>query len=526
MTRTSTLILPLLLLCLDAVDAVQFRVRGHSERWRSEQGRRGSSSSSTLLRRASVSSNSSETLSNSGDISYYANLTLNQKQFSVLIDTGSSDLWVGGSVPNSQSTGKTATVTYVSGGASGPVYTADLDFLDYNVSNQAFILADGKQDGSGLIGLGPNSGSSIHSSLNNMQGDSVLDRIFLQNTSTENYMTILLGRSDDPTDMFPGEITIGEVVTGYENVTNQPRLPVTRVPIRDQIDQHWQTLLDKGGFIGPDGNPINVTSVVDGSRNLTVIFDSGFSLPQVPRLVSDSIYSRIPGSVFMNISSGVGEVWTIPCDAEVNITIKIGGVTFPIHPLDTSLDWVENGEQICIGSFQPKTVQSTTYDAILGMAFLRNAYMLVNYGNFIDGDVSKTDNPFVQLLPLTTDVAEAHADFVSVRLNGSDTTGGQVLLGNVTASGPPDPTSSDNGDSGFVAYVKKHKWAFIGGSIGIGVLLLGLVVALCCCGGGKRKKWMKGVPVRSGSSMYRQLDEPAPLGEDHYEYRPTTERRA
>jgi hypothetical protein len=116
-----------------------------------------------------------------------------------------------------------------------------------------------------------------------MQGDSVLDRIFLQNTSTENYMTILLGRSDDPTDMFPGEITIGEVVTGYENVTNQPRLPVTRVPIRDQIDQHWQTLLDKGGFIGPDGNPINATSVVDGSRNLTVIFDSGFSLPQVPR---------------------------------------------------------------------------------------------------------------------------------------------------------------------------------------------------------------------------------------------------
>jgi hypothetical protein len=52
----------------------------------------------------------------------------------------------------------------------------------------------------------------------------------------------------------------------------------------------------------------------------------------------------------MNVSSGVGEVWTIPCDAEVNITIKIGGVTFPIHPLDTSLYWVENGEQICIGS--------------------------------------------------------------------------------------------------------------------------------------------------------------------------------
>jgi hypothetical protein len=50
--------------------------------------------------------------------------------------------------------------------------------------------------GKGLIGLGPNSGSNIFQELNNSAGDAVLDRIFLQNTSTPNYLTVNLGRSE------------------------------------------------------------------------------------------------------------------------------------------------------------------------------------------------------------------------------------------------------------------------------------------------------------------------------------------
>ena len=50
--------------------------------------------------------------------------------------------------------------------------------------------------GIGLIGLGPNSGSNIFKELNSTVGDAVLDRIFVQNTSTPNYITVNLGRSD------------------------------------------------------------------------------------------------------------------------------------------------------------------------------------------------------------------------------------------------------------------------------------------------------------------------------------------
>jgi hypothetical protein len=140
-----------------------------------------------------------------------------------------------------------------------------------------------------MLGLGPNSGSSVHASLNNQpQGDTVLDRIFRQNVSTPNILTVLLGRSNDPTEKYPGDITVGEILQGLENIANQPRVPVTALPAPDAVSQHWQVLLDEGGIIGPNGQPIQVQSGVKSTQNrnqLTAIFDTGFSFPQVPLCV-------------------------------------------------------------------------------------------------------------------------------------------------------------------------------------------------------------------------------------------------
>jgi len=320
-------------------------------------------------------------------------------------------------------------------------------------------------------------------------------------------MTVWLGRSDDPDDVdkLPGEITIGELVVGRENITSQPKLPVTRVGKGvSTLNQHWQITLDKNGIIGPDGHPVNVTSILGGSRNLTAILDTGFSLPQVPRSISDAFYSRVPGAAFKNVS-GLGEVWTLPCNAEVNVTFKIGGVDYPIHPLDTVDERsTGGGGVVCYGSFQPRIEKTESYDIILGMAWLRNAYMLINFGDFVQGRTDKVADPYIQLLPLTQ-IMEAHDDFVTVRLSGIDTTGGQTLLNNITPSGPDDPIT-DNTSSG-QSFLEKNKWYFIGGGIGLGVLIIALVIAACLCCRRRRK------PV------YRALHEPAPLGDSHYEYK-------
>ena len=101
--------------------------------------------------------------------------------------------------------------------------------------------------------------------------------------STPNILTIYLGRSNDPTDPFPGDLTIGEPIPDYANVTSMPKLPVTVAA--NSGAQHWQAQLDEDGVIGPDGQPVKVTSHVKGGdkNRLNVIFDSGFSLPQVTK---------------------------------------------------------------------------------------------------------------------------------------------------------------------------------------------------------------------------------------------------
>lgn len=52
--------------------------------------------------------------------------------------TGSSDLWVAGNVPQTTSLGKTETLSYAIGKASGEIQAATLEFGGYTVNNQAY----------------------------------------------------------------------------------------------------------------------------------------------------------------------------------------------------------------------------------------------------------------------------------------------------------------------------------------------------------------------------------------------------
>ncbi|KAI0067567.1 acid protease [Artomyces pyxidatus] len=453
-------------------------------------------------------------LDNGNNIQYFTNITLGGQQFGVSIDTGSSDLWVAGVVPNANDTGASAKVTYAIGQVQGPVRTAPLEFAGFTVPDQAFfqvVPADNTPSGFGLIGLGPNDASHVHTALKNKPaGDAVLDRIFSQDRSTPNFLTVLLSRSDDPDEQYPGDITVGELLPGYEAVADAPKVNVTSVGTIERLEegQHWQALMDVGGIVGPDGQAIDVTSHVSGTadkRQLTAIFDTGFTLPQVPKDVSDAIYSRIEGAQFQNINA-TGPIWTLPCDAEVNVTIRIGGQPFPIHPLDTNFELQlpdDNGTHLCVGSFQPITSgASSSFDVILGMAFLRNAYLLINFGDFLDG-TNATAPPFVQLLALTNDTALAHRDFVNVRLGGVDRTGDQH-----TQAAPA--SSSGDGQSFFT----RHRSAvLIGAAVGGGVLLLiaGCVVLKVVR---RRRRQRQGAGAAIGmGGVYRKLQEPAPAGE-------------
>jgi hypothetical protein len=155
----------------------------------------------------------------------------------------------------------------------------------------------------------------------------------------------------------------------------------------------------------------------------------------------------------------------LPCNAEINTTFLFGNRAFPIHSLDTNF-MLQNSStnQICVGGFQPITTGAAPdYDIILGMTFLRNVYLLINYGNFVDGSMTKAP-PYVQLLSVT-DPAAAHLDFVNTRLGGATTTGVQTYT-------PVNSVMPYHND-------RQTRAITVGSVIGGCVFLVSMIVTVC-----------------------------------------------
>lgn len=143
-------------------------------------------------------------------------------------------------------------------------------------------------EGIGLIGLGPSTGSVVLNALSNSTGDPPIDRIFRQDTSIPNFISVLLNRQNGTNTSYTGEMTIGEVLPLFQNVSSQPKVPVTLLRSSLNASQHFSVLLDSDGIIGPDGKAIKITSNASDapshdSHQLHVMFDTGFTRPQLPK---------------------------------------------------------------------------------------------------------------------------------------------------------------------------------------------------------------------------------------------------
>lgn len=456
------------------------------------------------------SSNGIVPVGNTQNIYYYTNITLGGQNISVMLDTGSSDLWVSGSVSGATDTGSSLKLSYAVGTAAGDIYTAPFELAGQSVSDQAFLLVANvssfstniHSDGyDGLIGLGPNSGSSIYKKLDGNSGNNPINRIFEQTSSSNDYVTMMLSRKGDPGSNITGQFTIGEIVPGFENITSMPQLSIEKVYKVTDVDQHWQIVTDKdNGIIGPDGQPIQYSSIAPKAPDGTIVgvLDSGFTLPQVPRTVSDAIYGRVQGAEW----SASSEAWLVPCEQLINVTFNFGGVSYPIHPLDVSSSdfgvTFSNGNPACLGTFQPVTSAFSLlgeYDMILGMAFLRNTYTLINYGNFITGG-SNSHNPYVQLLPLTN-IESAVNDFIQVRLNGQNTINSPQYALLPASQEQHSPESAAEKKQAYEELVLS-RWPYIlFGIMVFLILLISYCVWRCCC---RRKRLAKKAAQQKGGA--------------------------
>jgi hypothetical protein len=74
--------------------------------------------------------------------------------------------------------------------------------------------------------------------------------------------------------------------------------------------------------------------------------------------VAQAFYGSFDGAELTNITN-LGQVWILPCTAEVNVSFKFSGNSFPVHPLDATLEPTalglnelqnSDGTNACIGS--------------------------------------------------------------------------------------------------------------------------------------------------------------------------------
>ena len=115
---------------------------------------------------------------------------------------------------------------------------------------------------------------------------------------------------------------------------------------------------------------------------------------------------------------------------------------------------------------------------------VRNAYLLINYGNFVDGTTTKAP-PYVQLLSVT-DPTAAHQDFINSRLGGATPTDVQTFATDT----PDDVPHRDEG---------KTRAIVIGSVLGGCAFLLSVVVAVYIVW--RRRRQRQSVQGSTSSSM-------------------------
>lgn len=150
---------------------------------------------------------------------------------------------------------------------------------------------------------------------------------------------------------------------------------------------------------------------------------------------------------------------------------------------------------------------------------VRNVYLLINFGDFVDGSVDTTADPYVQLLSVTNP-ATAHAEFVNVRLNHTGAAVSstptptpavdKVINSDLQPATDSSETSSGGGGDVKSAFLKEKIPIIIVLSVGVALVLLGIIMV--CCTRDRFSKRGRHSLVNTYQS-YQRLEAPAPLAD-------------
>ncbi|KAJ7183420.1 aspartic peptidase domain-containing protein [Mycena filopes] len=329
--------------------------------------------------KAAAADDPNNNLINTKNQRYSTNITIAGTVVNVLIDTGSTDLWVAppGGVAKFADTGLSTTIRYGTGAnfVAGDIGVNEFQVDGHTIPAQAYLFAtssageesDFSAGHFGIWGLGFNTAGSSQvndavqtsKGASSTAGQSVLANIFAQNPTGSDYIGISLSRTGDLEGTADASLTISEYDADYEAVAGAPRVPQTPAG-----SGAWTVVLDGFSVGGKKIRwPTTLPTVAPAGKNI-VLLDTGTTNILMPAAQINAIYSAIPGAVLAPASQNIplvqfsttADVWVVPCTAQVDIVATFGGQDFPLHPLDvtdmqvlTSPDGSHN-YTVCTGS--------------------------------------------------------------------------------------------------------------------------------------------------------------------------------
>ncbi|KAJ3713100.1 aspartic peptidase domain-containing protein [Lentinula raphanica] len=381
----------------------------------STKKRSTSSNSARLGRRAS--SAGIGIIDQDDDASYFATLSIGTpgQTMSVVLDTGSSDLWVTGSScrncdkstplfdssnsssfksssSSSSNSGQT-TIQYGSGAVAGTLAQDTVTLGGFTVSDQTFLLADeltnGLLDGpvSGIMGLAFESIASTDSTpfwqaLVNAGDLSSPEMSFwlAREGSTASTTSV-----DGDTEVSGGVFTLGGSNTSLFSGDIE-FLDTQGTP------SFW--------LLTMNALTVQSQSISLGSSSQLSAIDTGTTLIGGPSDAVQNFYASIAGSEEVPQEQGF---WSFPCSTSLNTTISFGGTAWPISSSDMNLGPVSKGSSDCLGGIFDLSLGSNIPENsgnpswVVGDVFLKNVYTV-----FRGTASSSSDTPAVGFAQLST----------------------------------------------------------------------------------------------------------------------------
>ncbi|KZO95554.1 family A1 protease [Calocera viscosa TUFC12733] len=299
---------------------------GHADRARAAEfiaGRYGKAGSATL-----TSDAASVSATNALDTyTLQVQVGSSEQTFNLIIDTGSSNTWVGAGTKykassSSKSTGDSVSVSYGSGEFSGKEYIDEVNLgSGLVISKQSIGVASSSQgfEGvDGIIGIGPVDLTEDTVSRTNTV-PTVTDNLYSQGTISEEVIGIYFAPTTTNGDV-NGELTFG----GVDTSKTTGSINYVGLTSTSPANEYWgidQTITYGSTEI------LNSAGIVDTGTTLVLIASDAFSTYQ----------NAIPGSS-VDQNSGLLEIPSDQVNNLQTLNFNIGGTTYAFTAEDQLLD--------------------------------------------------------------------------------------------------------------------------------------------------------------------------------------------